>query len=193
MQVATTYNAVLERRDVTLGIAVARAPVGTARVQVAPAAGRLHLGEVEGAVHAAGQLGDIDVEGVLAAGEFSHLVLLLGLVQQIDAGRLGLAVDEQRHGEDVAFGGDANGAVVGHALHDAGLGAGLDRRARRGIGPAAPVAAPAAVGLVHPVRRRVQHNVVGRLGAPARDRAPVRRQLGVRLGAHRLLRGGEAG
>lgn len=94
----TTYNTVLERRDVALGIAVARAPVGTTGVQVALAAGRLHLGEVEGAVHAAGQLGDVDVKGVLAAGELGHLVLLLGLVQEVDAGRLGLAVDEQRHG-----------------------------------------------------------------------------------------------
>jgi hypothetical protein len=118
-----TYNAVDEGRDEALGITVARAVEGTAGVQFALAASGLHLGEIQGAVHAARQLGGVDFEADLIAGELHHLILALGLVEQVDPWRHEVAVDQLLQAQRGALCSHTVGTVIGDALYDAVLGA----------------------------------------------------------------------
>jgi len=134
-------DAVDEGRSEALGIAVAGAVVGTTLVQPALGAVGSHLGEIQGAVHAAGQLGGLDIKGELDAREPEHLVLLLRLIEQVDTRGDEASVEELLHAQARSVGGDAELAVVGNAVHDAVFSAGLGRRAGRGIGLLAPVAA----------------------------------------------------
>jgi hypothetical protein len=189
---AKTYQAVDEGRHEALSIAVASAVVGTAGVVLALGTGRVHLGQVQSAVHAAGQLGGVDIEGELEAGQVEHLIAALRLVEQVDTRRRDAAVGQNvLQAEAGAVGGDAVLAVVGDTLHDAVLGARLDVRADilgRRVAPVAAVAPAQALGTMDGVRQRVEHDVVGRRLATTLLRAAEGRELGVNLlGLTRLL------
>ena len=179
-----TYNPVDEWGHEALCVAVASAVEGASWVQLALGAIGGHLGKVERAVHAAWQLCGVDIECELVPGEVGHLVLLLGRVEKVDARRHNAAVADLLHPETIAIGCHAVLAVVGDTIHDAILGASLDRRAGRSVGLAAPVAAVERVGrLVDGVRKRVEDQVVGLVLAAARLGAPLRDELGVHFGA----------
>jgi hypothetical protein len=193
-----THQSVAEGGDVALGVAVASSVDGTALVELALAALRLHLRQIQRAVHAARQLRHIHVEAELAARQLQHLVRLVVLGEQVDPRRQDVAdvlvVEHvQRHG--VAVDRHAVGRVVVEALHDALLVARLDVRARRHVGRAAGAAAAVLgrVDLVQGPAEGVEHDgrVLGH--AAALLGAAVGRQLRVRLGGDGTLGGGEAG
>lgn len=148
-----TYNSVQPRGDVALSIAVAGAVGGASGVEIRLAALGLHLAHVEGAVHTAGQLGSIDVEGEFLVGQLDHLVLLLVGSEEVDSGAGHSVLAVHVEGDGPALGGHTVVGVVVDALEDAVLRAGGLVRAGGGVGTFAPVAAAlgGVVLLVDPV------------------------------------------
>ena len=64
-----------------------------------------HLGEVDGTVETAGELGDIDVEGELLVEQVEHLILGVGGVHEVDT-RADVGTSLEGEGEGVTGGGD---------------------------------------------------------------------------------------
>lgn len=167
--------AVDEGGGVALGIAVAGAVVGAAGVELGLGSVGNHFRQVEGRVHAAGELGGVDVEGELVARQGEHLVLVLGLVEEVDARGDDSAVEDVLQAEGSAIGGHAVDRVVWDTLNNAVLSARLLVGAGGGVWRVAPVTAVVTVGsLVDRVGKRVEDDVVllglaaVLLGAPER-------------------------
>lgn len=183
-QVSTTYNAVDPRSNEALGIAVSGTNSGTSRVQRRATAVCPHLREVQSAVHTARQLGDIDVEGKLLAGQLEHLVVLLALVEKVRSGaRELLVLAVEVHAQACAVGEDTIVLVVADGLEDAVLRAGLLIGAYSRVRCTTPVAATlgGVVLLVDVVACRVEDNVAVLSLAAALLGALVSGQLGLLL------------
>lgn len=139
-----TYNTVDEWSGIALSIAVTSSMTSTSLVELLRLLSTisLHLREVEGAVHAARKLGEIDVEGEFIAGKLEHLVLVCVFLEEVYTGRDRVSIlVELEELELVALGVDAVLAVIRDGLHDAVLLAGFGIGAGGGVGLLAPVAA----------------------------------------------------
>ena len=140
----------------TLCVAIASSPRGARGIELATATIALHLGEVEGAVHAAHQRRHVDVERELLVEQLQHLVVLAVLGEEVHAWRHGLgcvAVAKVLvQGHTAALGLHAVVGIVGDALDDAIGGAGLLIRAEVRVRAAASRAGGLAALLVDPVR-----------------------------------------
>ena len=134
-EVADIGDTLVERREVALRIAVPGAVGRTSGIELALATLSLHLGEIQGTVHAARELGHVHVKGELLADELEHLVGLVVLGEQVDTGEEGLEVIISEHVErdSVTLGNDAIRCVVLDALHDTVLEARLGIRACGGV------------------------------------------------------------
>lgn len=116
---------------VALSVAVAGAVGGAGGIQGAAAAGGQHVGEVEGAVHAADEGGDVDFEGEFLVQERGRMVGLAVLSEEVDsrrdgAGLVGGGIAEVlAEGHARATGLHAEAAVVSDTFDDAVLAAGL--------------------------------------------------------------------
>lgn len=124
----STYLAVDELQVTrALRIAVAGTHLGTSLVAgvLSHTTIGIHLGEVEGAVETAGEVGDVDVEGELLVEELEHLVARVGL-HEVETGAdvlVGTAGDEVELERGPA-GGDTVGTGVVRSVQSAVGGAG---------------------------------------------------------------------
>lgn len=168
-----------------LGITVTGTILGTSRVEFATTTIHQHLAEVEGAVHATGEVADIGIEGDFLGQELDVLVVLAVLSHEVStgSGRLVLAgVRRVGHplveSQGIALGLDAPGSIV-DTLESAVLSAGLSVGAKR-------TANNARGGRVADLVERALEGVDGDLGvdclATTGEGALLGGKLGVRLG-----------
>lgn len=156
-----TYLAVVPGSDIALRIAVTSPVSSTSGVQLGSTTRSLHLGHVQGTIHAAWQVRSIHIESELLVGQLDHLVVLLVRRQKVHSGAGDAAVAVVHvQGERASLGSDATGSVIVISLQDAVLRACLLVRARGGVGRAPPVSASlrSVVLLVDPVGSRIKHD-----------------------------------
>lgn len=83
---SSVHSAIKPAQLRALSITVTRAVGGTG-VCLALSSGHVHLGQVQGTVHAAGKSRDVDVEHQFLTCEFDALVFIALLVEQVDSWR----------------------------------------------------------------------------------------------------------
>lgn len=138
-----------------------------------------HLGEVDGTVETAGQLGDVDVEGELLVHQVEHLVLGVGGVHEIDT-RADVGTSLEGEGEGVAAGGDTVSACVVGTIESAVRCTSGAVRAESGVPCAASVAVGVTGGSVEPAPVSVEDNgtLHGRAAASSGTCSPFELRVG---------------
>lgn len=94
-----------------MGITVASSILGTSSVGRGSATIALHLAEVESSVHAAANLGKLNVEGELLSEQLEDLVLGASRVEKVDT-RTGVSGGSESDGQGVSGGGNTRAGVV---------------------------------------------------------------------------------